>query len=193
MTQNSYKKDFARQSPSFSKKSVAGFTLIELLVVIAIIGILSSVVLASLSTARLKARDVRRISDIKQIQLALELYADANSSSFPPGADNAALSVLAPSYLPTLPTDPSNLVTYHYQALLDSSGTACAVAGTCFYYHLGASLEDTNNAAKNNDADACAAAGAGCQRVVSGTTINGADSAKCNASDAGVLCYDVTP
>lgn len=57
-------------------KNGSGFTLIELLVVIAIIGILSSVVLASLSTARKKARDMRRISDVHQIQLALEIYKD---------------------------------------------------------------------------------------------------------------------
>lgn len=53
-----------------------GFTLIELLVVIAIIGMLSSVVLASLNSARAKARDARRISDMKQVQLALELFYD---------------------------------------------------------------------------------------------------------------------
>jgi prepilin-type N-terminal cleavage/methylation domain-containing protein len=53
-----------------------GFTLIELLVVIAIIGLLSSVVLASLSTARAKSRDARRIADMSQIKIALELYND---------------------------------------------------------------------------------------------------------------------
>lgn len=51
-----------------------GFTLIELLVVIAIIGLLSSVVLASLNTARMKARDAQRISGLKEIQKALEMY-----------------------------------------------------------------------------------------------------------------------
>lgn len=55
-----------------------GFTLIELLVVIAIIGLLSSVVLASLESARLKAQDSKRLSELKAVQLALGLYYDAN-------------------------------------------------------------------------------------------------------------------
>ncbi|MDA1335194.1 MAG: type II secretion system protein [bacterium] len=59
-----------------NNKKERGFTLIELLVVIAIIGILSSVVLASLNTARTKARDAKRISEVRQIQTALALYYD---------------------------------------------------------------------------------------------------------------------
>lgn len=51
-----------------------GFTLIELLVVIAIIGVLSTLAVVSLNNARQKSRDSKRVSDIKQIQNALELY-----------------------------------------------------------------------------------------------------------------------
>jgi prepilin-type N-terminal cleavage/methylation domain-containing protein len=51
-----------------------GFTLIELLVVISIIGMLSSVVLSSLNDARAKARDVRRLQDLKQLQTAIMMF-----------------------------------------------------------------------------------------------------------------------
>ncbi|MFH1430372.1 MAG: prepilin-type N-terminal cleavage/methylation domain-containing protein [Candidatus Uhrbacteria bacterium] len=61
-----------------------GFTLIELLVVIAIIGLLATLAVIAVSSARVKARDARRISDIKQVQSALELYAVSNSGY--PGA-----------------------------------------------------------------------------------------------------------
>lgn len=98
-----------------------GITLIELLVVIAIIGLLASIVMASLNSARSKARDAKRLSDFKQIQLALELYRDANGqypSAAPGGSgcwwnwqsgntnggSSQWLSALAP-YLPTPPKE----------------------------------------------------------------------------------------
>ncbi|MFH0907118.1 MAG: type II secretion system protein [bacterium] len=55
-----------------------GFTLVELLVVIAIIGILSSIVLVSLSSARGKARNATRLSDIKQYITTFEMAYDQN-------------------------------------------------------------------------------------------------------------------
>ena len=57
-------------------KNNRGFTLIELLVVIAIIGILSSVILASLNSAREKARTVRAQADLKQLRIAIEFLYD---------------------------------------------------------------------------------------------------------------------
>lgn len=58
------------------------FTLIELLVVIAIIGILASVVVVNVGSGRVKARDAKRISDLKAIQTAVELYFD-DTGSYP--------------------------------------------------------------------------------------------------------------
>lgn len=72
---------------SFSRfsfgKSDKGFTLVELLVVISIIGVLSSVVFASLTSAKAKARDARRISDLGQLRTAMYLAVDSAGGSFP--------------------------------------------------------------------------------------------------------------
>ena len=65
------------------KNRSKGFTLIELLVVIAIIGILSTLSVVALNSARARARDAKRISDIRQLQTALEMYYSA-SGSYPP-------------------------------------------------------------------------------------------------------------
>lgn len=146
-------------------KGTRGFTLIELLVVIAIIGILSSIVLASLNTARLKSRDARRVADLKQIQLAMQLYYDANSS-YP----TSTLDSLTPTYIATIPTDPVGQTAYPV--------TLVAAGNT---YHIGANLEDENNQALNSDLDDTT------------TNVNGGDTVDCAGGSTGRYCYDVGP
>jgi type II secretion system protein G len=59
-----------------NKKNKNGFTLIEVMVAVAIIGILSSVVISSVTESKKRSRDAKRISDINQMKVALELYFD---------------------------------------------------------------------------------------------------------------------
>ncbi len=106
-----------------------GFTLIELLVVIAIIGVLSSVVLASLDVAGEKADDARRLSDAHSLMNALQMYYDDHGTypsdpgpwspgNAPSGVDHCGGdgrgddcvgnfgSLLVPQYIGSIPHDP---------------------------------------------------------------------------------------
>ena len=109
------------------KKTSSGFTLIELLVVIAIIGILSSVVLASLNSARGKARDARRMSDIGQLQLALEFYYDTNGTY--PNVPQSADASSCENRWPTLDTFLSQYITVPHDPLGPSGRY-------CYFYNI---------------------------------------------------------
>ncbi|MDD5625879.1 MAG: prepilin-type N-terminal cleavage/methylation domain-containing protein [Patescibacteria group bacterium] len=103
------------------KKNKKGFTLIELLVVVAIMGLMAALAIVSLNQARAKARDARRVADIKQIQTALELYyMDQNKYPDAPatgvidgalclggGGFGAPSSCGAPVYMGLVPSNPS--------------------------------------------------------------------------------------
>lgn len=166
-----------------------GFTLIELLVVIAIIGILASVVLASLNDARKKSRDARRVADIKNIQLALELYYDSNAAKYPTsGAGIGALDTAG--FLPSTPVDPVNTGVYVYTYVglddLTSPATCDNTTTSCMAYHLGSFLEDNGSPALTADTDFDSTGGAG---------FIGNNDTRCGAAGSGGTdqCYDVTP
>lgn len=124
-----------------------GFTLIELLTVVAIIGILSTIATASFGTARMKARDGRRVAEIKQIQLALEVYFERNGEY--PSALNQTPDIatdLDQEYMTVVPKDLQTGSQYRYAYFLNTSSKRSN-------YHLGADLEDKDNSELANDVD----------------------------------------
>jgi prepilin-type N-terminal cleavage/methylation domain-containing protein len=68
-------------------KARSAFTLVELLVVIAIIGLLSTIAVSSLSSAKRLSRNAKRIADVKQLVTAFNLGLDANGSYPTTGGD----------------------------------------------------------------------------------------------------------
>jgi len=115
-----------------------GFTLIELLVVITIIGLLATIILVSLNSAREKARDARRKTDIKQLELALEFNYDKYGAYTQPenmcsdtsygglgecgsaggtgdwDANSDLRDLISDDFISILPKDPINNSTYKY-------------------------------------------------------------------------------
>lgn len=90
------------------KSATRGFTLIEILLVVAIIALLAAVLAPSLTSARIRARDAKRVSDLHSVTIALALYANDHHGSFPSGTGSLAALVgeLVPGYVSQVPTDP---------------------------------------------------------------------------------------
>lgn len=116
-----------------------GFTLIELLVVIAIIGLLSTLAVVALGSARQRARDAQRLSDLKQVQTALELYY-TDSNAYPVAGAAVTLGSgayaclnasgwqaigCANPYMGKVPRDPGS-GTYQYTS---ANGTTYSISG----------------------------------------------------------------
>lgn len=129
------------------KNRFRGFTLIELLVVISIISVLSTTAMTSLSGARKRARDSRRLSDMEQIRLALEMYKNVHGNypnetssngdweiSYEDGGDFIG-ALRTDGYFPAgTPVDPVNSGgKYYYYYTYGAGGAGCPVSGGEFY------------------------------------------------------------
>jgi type II secretion system protein G len=128
---------------------VRGFTLIELLVVIAIIGVLSSVVLASMTGARQRGRDAKRVTEVKTIQLALEMYFDS-CREYPAALAATSTNGCASGtdfgdFMSSIPVDPMNTGNFVYTYRTNGSPYS--------QYVLRATLEDSSNKVLTNDVD----------------------------------------
>ncbi|MDB5224520.1 MAG: gspG [Candidatus Adlerbacteria bacterium] len=179
-----------------------GFTLIELLTVIAIIGILASIVVVSLSTARAKGRDGKRIADLRSIQLAVDLYYNDNTKY--PINVYASSGGLTPNYMAVVPTDPShsgmcsngqygtsgNEGCYMYSAsngITSGGGNGgCGVNTPAIRYHLGTTLEDSTNSALTQDVDQ------GANAIPGGGTITPCNQSPSDFDGTSALVYDLT-
>jgi len=177
------------------KNTKRGFTLIEILVVIAIIGILSSVVLASLATSRAKARDARRIADLEEVKKALELYYDSNGA-YPP-TDVAPyplpLVIKTGGFIAQIPVTPAGATAYKYFGGT-FSGSTLDTSLPLESFILAGQLERNDAIALTGDAD---------NRAVSGTgTIFEGTATDCGNVTAtpqpgggffGERCFDIRP
>ncbi len=176
----------------FKNKKQKGFTLLELLVVIGIIGLLASILVINLTSARRRARDTKRVADIRSLQTAAEDYY-GRSGKYP----SLIGDLVTGTQIPVWPLDP-----------LAPSGTTCTGSSDLCYwyaaytpagalgpqsYHIGASLEDSGSALLNQDRDCNSIAGTGCPYVAAytvGTAFNGVDTVGCGGA-VSRYCYDI--
>ncbi|MBU0625689.1 prepilin-type N-terminal cleavage/methylation domain-containing protein [Patescibacteria group bacterium] len=136
-----------------------GFTLIEMLTVLTIIGFLSSVGYVSYESAKVSARDTKRVSDMKQIQTALELYFETHSS-YPsdgtPGDDGQLIGFVETKilsdvgfsaeqhgviYMQGVPKNPQPGGTEYVYRSLYNHGANCHIAAACETYAILFTLE----------------------------------------------------
>lgn len=124
------------------RRHSSGFTLIEILVVVSIIGLMSSLVMSSLENARAKARDVRRLADLREVRTALEAYRTENGAypiatawrgtcaTFNAGGTitnsgpTGWVPDIAPKHIPVLPVEskPTDNNCYLYRTTTNGSG-----------------------------------------------------------------------
>ncbi len=111
-----------------------GFTILELLVVIAIIAILSSVTMVLISTVKEKSRDAERMSELRQLQNALNIYSTqigrfpvAPSAVALSGTDAVSQALVSQDTIKAAPIDPL-YPTYAYTYQSNDDGTVFTVS-----------------------------------------------------------------
>lgn len=198
------------RSTFFSK----GFSLIELLIVVAIIGVLSSIVIAALSSSQAKGRDSKRVSDIKNIEVSLKLYY-LDYGRYPTNIYDATTG-LAPTYMAVVPYDSragtcsstgNGAGCYKYIAINRSSTGVCnSTTRIAVSYHLAAILEEATNTGLKSDVDAAAVTTGPyypCTNSGSGAADYAGQSVGCNTTQLSATpndpavttetCYDQKP
>jgi prepilin-type N-terminal cleavage/methylation domain-containing protein len=159
-------------------KKSDGFTLVEIVVVIAIIALLSSIIYSSFGGQKAKSRDQKRVSDVSSIQLALELYFNKN------GVYPLTLASLVPTYISSIPTDPTNIYASQYFPITKQQNSAY-----CISYQLWTKFE-----VKNTYLDSKKGFDSSGTLPVDTYECGGSghDSARVNAT-SNLLIYDVMP
>jgi len=128
------------------KKTQQGFTLIELLVVIAIIGLLSTLAVVALNSARQRSRDAKRVADIRQIQTALELGFSEVSKYPNSGGNNVVLGDTAKKLCSTSGTSAEVIWADSSGAVVTNGGTTGTTCGGTTFMGLVPSNPTPNGA-----------------------------------------------
>jgi hypothetical protein len=119
---------------------------------------------STMTSSRASARDARRVADLKNLQVGLELYYN-DVGRYP-----SALSALAVSYLANVPVDPADSLPYYYDVSVNGQG-----------YELGTDLEEQGSHLLKRDDD---------EAQPSGMLKSSADFKSCSGK-SGRYCYDI--